>query len=158
MDLYLMRHAQAIDGELGMRDEDRPLTAHGRRQAIDVGQALLQRGVCFSRVVTSPLVRAVETAELVAVTLGFAGGLDVSDAMVPDGQWRHLVETVLEPHAGEVALALFGHEPSIGHFLGRLLGQKGLSMQKGSVARLDFRRADQPAELVWTLAPGKLNP
>jgi hypothetical protein len=50
------------------------------------------------------------------------------------------------------------HEPSIGHYLGRLLGQKGLSMQKGSVARLDFQDADHPAKLVWTLLPRPLAP
>jgi phosphohistidine phosphatase len=153
MDLYLIRHAHAVDGELGMRDEDRPLTAQGRRQAIELGKALAQKGVRFSRVVTSPLVRAVETAELVAVTLGFDAGLDVCHAMTPEGHWKQLVRSVLEPLAGEPSLALFGHEPSIGHFLGKLLGQKGLSMQKGSVARLDFQDAEHPAKLVWTLAP-----
>jgi phosphohistidine phosphatase len=158
MDLYLIRHAQAVDGELGMRDEDRALTAHGRRQALDVGGALARHGVRFARVVTSPLVRAVETAELVAVTVGFDGGLDVSDAMTPDGSWKHLVKAVLEPMANEPSLALFGHEPSIGHFLSKLLGQKGLSMQKGAVARLDFKHADTPARLVWTLSPKHLTP
>jgi phosphohistidine phosphatase len=158
MDLYLIRHAQAVDGELGMRDEDRPLTAQGRRQALDVGNALARHGVRFSRIVTSPLVRAVETAELVAVTVGFDRGLDVSDAMTPDGHWKHLVKTVLEPLAGEPSLALFGHEPSIGHFLSKLLGQKGLSMQKGGVARLDFKHADETARLVWTLSPKHLLP
>jgi phosphohistidine phosphatase len=89
MDLFLIRHAHAVDGD-GMRDDDRPLSAQGRRQALDVGGALSRQKVRFGRIVTSPLVRAVETAELVAVSLGFDGGLDVHEAMRPDGSWKHL--------------------------------------------------------------------
>jgi phosphohistidine phosphatase len=158
MDLYLIRHAQAVDGELGTRDGDRALTAHGRRQALDVGNALARHGVRFSRMVTSPLVRAVETAELVAVCTGFDGGLDVTDAMAPDGHWKHLAREVLEGMAGEASLALVGHEPSIGHYLSKLVGQKGMTMQKGAVARLDFKSPDEPARLVWTLSPKSLTP
>jgi phosphohistidine phosphatase len=158
MQLYLIRHAQAVDGELGQRDEDRALTAEGRKQALDVGQALARQGVKLSRLVTSPLVRAVETAELIAVAIGFEGGLDVHEAMAPDGHWKHLHRAVLEPMAQEAAVALVGHEPSIGHYLSKLLHGKGLTMQKGAVARLEFADAEHPARLVWTLSPKNLTP
>ena len=102
--------------------------------------------------------RAVETAELVAVTLGFDGGLDVHDAMRPDGSWKHLVREVLEAHDEAEPLALVGHEPTIGHFLSKLLHQKGLSMSKGAVVRLDWRDAETPANVVWTLSPKRLDP
>jgi phosphohistidine phosphatase len=156
MDLYLIRHAHAIDGD-GLRDDARPLSRDGRRQALEVGSALGRQKVRFDRVVTSPLVRAVETAELVAVTLGFDGGLDVSDALRPDGSWKQLLREVLEPN-GDGALALVGHEPSIGHFLSKLLNQKGLSMSKGAVVRLSWRDAEEPATVVWTLSPKRLDP
>jgi phosphohistidine phosphatase len=157
MELYLIRHAHAVDGD-GMRDDDRPLSRDGRRQALDVGAALAKQKVRLERIVTSPLVRAVETAELVAVQLGFDGGLDVHDAMRPDGSWKHLLREVIEPHAGGGALALVGHEPTIGHYLSKLLQQKGLSMGKGVVVRLDFSDADTPARVVWTLSPKRLDP
>jgi len=157
MDLYLIRHAQAVDAGGGMRDDDRPLTREGRRQALDVGGALGKQKVRFGRIVTSPLVRTVETAELVAATIGFDGGLDVSDAMRPDGSWKQLLRETLEPN-GDAPLALVGHEPSIGHFLSKLLHQKGLSMAKGAVVRLDWHDADAPAKVVWTLSPKRLDP
>jgi phosphohistidine phosphatase len=157
MDLYVIRHAHAVDGD-GLRDDDRPLSREGRRQALDVGGALAKQNVQLQRIVVSPLVRAVETAELIAVRLGFDDGLDVHDAMRPDGGWKHLLHEVLEPHAAAGALALVGHEPSIGHFLSKLLQQKGLSMQKGSVVRLDWRDAETPARVVWTLSPKRLDP
>ncbi len=157
MDLFLIRHAQAVDGD-GLRDDDRPLSAAGRRQALDVGRALAGQKVRFGRVVTSPLVRAVETAELVAVGTEYDGELGVADALRPDGGWKQLQREVLEPYAGEAALALVGHEPSIGHFLSKLLDDKGLSMSKGAVVRLAFERAGEPARVVWTLSPKRLEP
>jgi phosphohistidine phosphatase len=156
MELFLIRHAHAVDGD-GMRDDDRPLSKDGRKQAVDVGGALARQKVRFGRIVTSPLVRAVETAELVAVTLGFEGGLDVHDALRPDGSWKHLVREILQKH-GEEPLALVGHEPTIGHYLSKLLHQKGLSMSKGAVVRLDWHDAETPAGVVWTLSPKRLDP
>ncbi len=156
MDLYLIRHAHAVDGD-GLRDDDRPLSREGRKQALDVGGALARQKVQLSRIVTSPLVRAVETAELVAVSLGFDGALDVHDALRPDGGWKQLLREVLEEH-GDGALALVGHEPSIGHFLSKLVQQKGLSLGKGAVVRLDWHDADEPAKVVWTLSPKRLDP
>jgi phosphohistidine phosphatase len=156
MDLYLIRHAHAVDGD-GMRDDDRPLSREGRRQALDVASALARQKVRVERIVTSPLVRAVETAELVAVTLGFDGGLDVAEAMRPDGSWKELLREVLE-HTGAESLALVGHEPTIGHYLSKLLHQKGLSMAKGAVVRLDWQGAEEPAKVVWTLSPKRLDP
>lgn len=156
MELYLVRHAHAVDD--AARDDDRPLSADGRRQARDVGGALARQGVALARIVTSPLVRAVETAELVAVALGFDARLDVADALRPDGGWKQLQREVLEPLAGERAVALVGHEPSIGHFLSKLLHEKGLSMQKGAVVRLDFADPDTRARVVWTLSPKRLDP
>ncbi len=157
MDLFLIRHAHAIDGD-GMRDDDRPLSAQGRKQALEVGGALARQKVRIARIVTSPLVRAVETAELVAVTLGFDGGLEVHDAMRPDGSWKHLLRDVLSTHDPAGSLALVGHEPTIGHYLSKLLQQKGLSMNKGTVVRLDWRHAETPANLVWTVSPKRLDP
>ncbi len=157
MDLFLIRHAHAVDGD-GLRDDDRPLSRDGRRQALDIGGALARQKVRFACIVTSPLVRAVETAELVAVTIGYDGGLDVSDALRPDGSWKHLQREILEAHDDAAPLALVGHEPSIGHFLSKLLHQKGLSMSKGAVVRLDWRDAERPANVVWTLSPKRLDP
>jgi phosphohistidine phosphatase len=164
LELYLVRHAQAVDGD-HMADEDRPLTAHGRQQALEVGAALKKAGVRLGRVVSSPLVRAVETAELIAVQTGFDGGLGISSQLRPDGSWKQLVRELLEPCLAEAAppsLALVGHEPSIGHYLSKLLQQKGLSMSKGAVVRLTLRatflQADEPATLVWALSPKRLEP
>jgi phosphohistidine phosphatase len=160
VELFLIRHAQAVDGH-DMRDEDRPLTAHGRKQALDVGAALAKVEVRFARIVSSPLVRAVETAELIAVATRFDGGLGVAAAMRPDGSFKQLWRELLEPCAADPTLqplAVVGHEPSIGHFLSKLLHQKGLSLSKGAVVRIQVSSPDEPAKLLWTLSPKQLDP
>jgi phosphohistidine phosphatase len=158
MDLYLIRHAHAIDGA-ALRDEDRPLSAHGRRQALDVGAALAKEGVHFGLVVTSPLVRAVETASLIAVASRYDAGLEVVDPLRPEGSYKALVREVIEPALSrKLVLALVGHEPSIGHALSKALQQKGLTLSKGAVVRLRLTSVDQPAELVWALSPHSLQP
>lgn len=158
MDLFLIRHAHAVDGD-GRRDDDRPLSPEGRRQARDVGAALARHTVRFGRMLTSPLVRAVETAELIAVATGFDGGLEVTDSLRPDGSWKQLVRELTQRSGGdEGALALVGHEPTIGHYLSKLLADKGLSMSKGAVVRLAVASVDEPARVVWTLTPKRLDP
>jgi phosphohistidine phosphatase len=156
MDLYLIRHARAIDAD-SRPDEERPLTAEGRRHALDVGAAMARHGVQLSLIVSSPLVRAVETAELVAVATGYGSGLEVAAALSPEASFARLLHEVLEPHADEPALALVGHEPSIGHFLATLIGRSRMSMQKGAVARLRWTPG-QTAEVVWAMTPKRLDP
>ena len=156
MDLYLIRHAHAVDGAQ-LRDEDRPLSAVGRKQALDVGQALARQNVRFGLIVCSPLVRAVETASLIAVATGYEGGLEIVDPLRPEGSFKALSKEVLEPAAVD-ALALVGHEPSIGHTLSKLMQHKGLTLSKGAVARLRITNLDDAATLVWSLSPKQLEP
>jgi phosphohistidine phosphatase len=161
MDLFLIRHAKAADGALYRDDGERPLTADGRRAARDVGESLARHGVQLDAVWSSPLVRAVETAELIAVATQFDGGLTIEAAMRPDGSYKQLWRDVLDRVADgalQQPVALVGHEPSIGHFLSRFLQHKGLTMSKGAVARLTVTTAEEPARLVWTLSPKRLQP
>src|SRR5579871_6042564 len=89
MRVTLIRHAEA--GDDAPRDEDRSLTARGREDARRLGQALARRGVEFSLMVTSPLVRAVQTAEIVAAEIGYRDRITVTDLLVPEGTASHVV-------------------------------------------------------------------
>jgi phosphohistidine phosphatase len=157
MDVFLIRHTKAADGALYGDDGERPLTPDGRRAALDVGAALARHGVKLDAVVSSPLVRAVETAELVAVQIGFDGALDVKAALVPEGRPEPMID-LLRHHRDGARVALVGHLPSMGHLLAALLGRGGgLSMSKGAVARLSWK-AGAPAKLVWVVTPKRLDP
>src|SRR5690242_6119374 len=95
MDLFLIRHARAADGALYADDDERPLTADGRRAALDVGAALARHGVKLDAIVSSPLVRAVETAELVAVSIGYEGGLEIRSEITPEGRPEIITQRLL---------------------------------------------------------------
>jgi phosphohistidine phosphatase len=153
MDLFLIRHASAADGPLYGDDADRPLTADGRRAALAVGEALQLAGVGFDKVIASPLVRAVETAELLAVSVGFDGELAIAHELEPGGSVQRMLE-LLGRASGE-RVALVGHLPSMGNLLGALLGRSGVSMSKMSVVRLEH---GERSRLVWVITPRRLQP
>jgi phosphohistidine phosphatase len=155
MDLFLIRHAAASDGVLYGADGERPLTADGRRSAQAVGASLAKHGVKLDHIVSSPLVRAVETAELIAVSLGYDGELEIWPELLPEGSPSHVIAK-LGPRSGRTALV--GHLPSIGNLLGTLLGRpQGVSMSKMAVVRLGWTDG-RNAKLVWVMTPRRLEP
>jgi phosphohistidine phosphatase len=155
MDLFLIRHAKAADGVLYGDDAERPLTADGRRAATDVGEALARHAVGFDAIWSSPLVRAVETAELIAAALGYAGQLEISRALTPEARSADAL-ALLERDA-RARVALVGHEPSMGNLLSALVGRHGLSLSKGAVVRLAWKPG-AAARVVWVVKPKQLDP
>jgi phosphohistidine phosphatase len=155
MDLFLIRHAAAAEGALYGADGERPLTAEGRRSARAVGASLQQHGVKLDHLLCSPLVRAVETAELIAVSLEFDGELEILPELAPEGSPANVISR-LGSRSGRTALV--GHLPSIGQLLGTLLGRpSGVTMSKMSVVRLGYADG-RPAKLVWVMTPRHLQP
>jgi phosphohistidine phosphatase len=112
MRVTLIRHAEA--GDDAPRDEARTLTIRGRADSRRLGWALARRGVSFQLVVSSPLVRALQTAEIVAAALDYGGRIVVSELLVPEGAASRVVAFLKsaaqnEPHAQSIALV--AHEP-----------------------------------------------
>ena len=128
MRVTLIRHAEA--GDDAPRDEARALTARGREDARRLGQALARRGVEFSMMVTSPLVRAVQTAEIVAAEIGYRDRIAVTDLLVPEGTASRLVaflrtllrSTGRQPE-GAPSIALCAHEPILSALAAALIGK-----------------------------------
>ncbi len=120
MRVFLVRHAQAIEAGPRRSDEARFLTPDGRATARKVGARLAEEGMRFDAVLTSPLVRAVQTAELMAEGIGYTGVVESFFALAPGGPPR-LVAEELASHGQEVAV--FGHEPTISA-LGAFLAQQ----------------------------------
>lgn len=125
---------------------------------MEVAGALKKLAVHFSLIVSSPLVRAVETAELIAVGTDYGRGLEIRPELSPEGEVNDMLATSLAPHLGSPRVALVGHEPSMGHLLSHLLGQPGLSLEKAAVACLDFDSTRETALLRWTISPNRLQP
>jgi phosphohistidine phosphatase len=108
--VFLFRHGRAVDETATLADEHRYLNAVGRRRAREVGAKLAAEGVELDAVLTSPLVRAVQTAELVAERVGFLGEIETLPQLGP-GIPSRLV--AVELPARGVNVAVFGHAPGI---------------------------------------------
>lgn len=110
MQVILIRHAEAAAETLTQRDPHRHLTPDGRAQARALGRKLAQEGWPVDRIWSSPLVRAVQTAELVAAELSGDRTVEILVALAPDGDARE-VEAAVKACAG--AVVLVGHEPAL---------------------------------------------
>jgi phosphohistidine phosphatase len=124
MRVTLIRHAEA--GDDAPTDEVRSLTARGREDARRLGRALARRGVEFSLMVSSPLVRAVQTAEIVAAEIGYRERLPVTDLLVPDGAAAQVVSWLKSARRnleGSASIALVAHEPILSALAALLIGK-----------------------------------
>lgn len=110
MRIYLIRHGHAVDEDINLTDEHRYLTKKGRKAVREVARVLKHEGVELDAVLTSPLVRAVQTAELLAERLDFIGVVEALPALRPGVPPR---VAALELPSRGVSVAVFGHEPNL---------------------------------------------
>jgi phosphohistidine phosphatase len=148
----LIRHGEA--GDDAPRDELRSLTLRGRASVARVGRALHRRGGDFTLIVSSPYARALQTAEIIAASVGYSGRLLVNEALVPEGRISRVVSW-LATVAGEDSVALVAHEPILSALAGALLGvDRFPSLRKSEALRLRLPDGPgQPGELRWRMDP-----
>jgi len=152
MYLTLVRHGEALGpGELG--DFGRILSQNGRQQIRDTGAALASRNVCPSLVLCSPLVRAVQTAELLAAELAHRDVIGVRRYLQPDGAAGQMLEELATLGAtleGAPDILVAGHEPMLSIVTSAVLGARIGGYTNGAAYRL---RLDRPepggGQLVW---------
>jgi phosphohistidine phosphatase len=139
MQVYLLRHGVAEEGGASMNDADRALTAEGRQKLREVLRAAANAEVQPTLILTSPLKRAVQTAEIAKDILGCKNDLVRSKTLVP-GATVDLVWEDIRAHRNEEQLMLVGHDPLFSHLGGYLLGSASLKIdfKKGSILRVDF--------------------
>ncbi|MGB8702879.1 MAG: phosphohistidine phosphatase SixA [Thermosynechococcaceae cyanobacterium] len=121
MQVYFIRHGIAADPEGYVNDGDRPLTEKGRRKTQALAQRLNQLNLRFDDLLTSPLLRARQTAEIL-LQAGLAPQLRVTEVLAPMGSFHHWLDG-LDRHkqAGHQAIALVGHEPDLSQWSELLL-------------------------------------
>jgi phosphohistidine phosphatase len=154
MKLYIMRHGPASDGSASGRDEDRPLTAMGEDRVRSVAHLLAHEGEMPTRIVSSSLLRAAQTADLVAAearSAGWRGTVEVARELTPGGDQMGLVRRLAGDR--DEAPMVVGHEPDLSILAERLLGAPLPSrMDKAMVVALELGQADQ-ATLRFILEP-----
>ena len=124
MRVLLVRHGEAVGGRAAASDHDRWLTDDGRRTTTTVGEMLGRLDLHYSRIYTSPLVRAVQTAEILALTQpGFDGPLEVHRALSSDEGTTAQALAPLDDGGDDDLIVMVGHMPKVGVLaahLGRL--------------------------------------
>ena len=161
MKLYILRHGDA--GERGdyANDDERPLTPKGIARTKALVRALRRWDVDFDTIVSSPLVRARETADIVHRGLGAQSRMTLIEELAPSGDVTKLILYLNSILPAPESLLLVGHEPDLSSLIS-LLCTGGphlpLTLKKGGLCRMEIEslRAQQCAELEWLLTPGTI--
>jgi phosphohistidine phosphatase len=153
--VFLVRHGDA-DAELpeGLGDEARALTAKARHAVTNHFAGMADRVPSIDLVLTSPLVRAVQTAQIFSAALKHEGLLRVHRSLLPDMPVG-AIESVLSDHPGQ-SLVLVGHQPSMGAMAAHLLGMQSFPKQVTPGTVVGLERADEPVEGGIPSSPAKL--
>lgn len=155
-ELYLVRHAVAAErGDAWPDDDQRPLTPRGIARFTEGVNGIGALGLELDEIFTSPLVRARQTAQLLADGLGgnpkvkLLAGLSPGHA--PSAVVAHLARTAVGRR-----IALVGHESGLGELAGHLIGAgRALPFKKGGVCRIDIESLTRrrPGTLIWFVTP-----
>ncbi len=154
MDIYFLRHGLADWPDWDpAHDEERPLTSNGTVKMKAEAKRLEALGLKFDIILTSPLKRARQTAEIVARRLG--SELVEEPALAP-GFNETVVADIVSRYSAAKALLLVGHEPDFSETISKLVGGARLKLKRGGLARLQTEwrdSGDLAATLVWLLPP-----
>jgi phosphohistidine phosphatase len=154
MNLYLMRHANA-----GLRrgnpvlDGKRGLIKEGKEQCMLMARVLGAFKVQVDVIVSSPLKRALQTAQFVGTEMGYEAKVEISPALGLTASYAEF-QQLLAKYAHREGVLMVGHNPNIFQFLGKLItgnGGAAIRMRKGSIARIDLDR--HPPLLRWLIDP-----
>lgn len=158
-ELYLIRHAIAEErGDAWPDDRRRPLSADGRLKMARAARGLVELDVRFDLLLTSPLVRTRQTAEIIAAAYERRPRIAAVESLAPEGACAAVLAD-LAKQAPMACIGLVGHEPNVGELAGHLLGYgRPLAFKKGAVCRIDIDAwpPSEPGTLRWFLTPAIL--
>jgi phosphohistidine phosphatase len=157
MNLYILRHASAgVRRENPLLDVNRPLDKDGKTQSLQLAHVLNAMKISFDMVVSSPLKRSLQTAQLVATETGFEQKILSTAALAPTATFAQFQKLLRDCAAYENVLVV-GHNPNLTQFLGQLLAGPtetsvpGVRLRKGTLARISLLKG--PAILQSLLDP-----
>ena len=157
MDIYFLRHASAGDKKAptAQEDEKRPLDAKGIEQSKQMGRLLADLDIKPDAFISSPLTRAVQTAELVAEQLKGGSSLTLDDALRPDASYEQF-QDLLQHYARRKTIIVTGHNPNLSEFLSFLISGGTASgaaeLKKGTVAKVNYQQQGK-GTLQWCVTP-----
>ena len=159
LELYLIRHGIAAErGEQYPDDSKRPLTSQGISRLKEEAKGLDELGVSIGVILTSPLVRAKQTADVISEGMKGHPPVVTTDALAP-AEAAAAVMQELSKHLRKGSIALVGHEPNMGELAARLIGARTpIAFKKGAICRIDFEVLPPKGtgHLRWFITPKML--
>ena len=160
MNIFILRHGIAVEpGTHGFEnDADRPLIPKGERRLRSTAAAMKKLELSFDLILSSPFVRAKQTAEIVATELKLKKRIEFFEGLVPGGNPRALIHALNELKPAPENLLLVGHEPSLSRLISLLVSGEpdaAIEMKKGGLCKLEVWELwhGQCARLAWLLTP-----
>ncbi|HSU56397.1 MAG TPA: phosphohistidine phosphatase SixA [Candidatus Dormibacteraeota bacterium] len=164
MNIFVLRHGTAAERNPHRypNDADRPLVEEGERKTRKAAKAMKALDVSFGKILSSPYKRARQTAEIVAEGRGCSEGMELCDALSPEGDSRGVVAAIKRIHPVPKEILLVGHEPNLSELISFLIsGNAGASvlMKKGGLCKLNCHslHAGPCATLEWLLTSKQLS-
>jgi phosphohistidine phosphatase len=155
MQLYVVRHAPAEELAGGAHsDADRELTPKGRKLFREFALKLIKPEHAPQLILHSPLVRAVQTAEILREVIGLnRDKMRVESRLGPGMSPAHIAGVTEGTKADRIAIV--GHNPDVSHCTSQLIGGGSIEFKKGSIACIDFfdQVTPQLGRLVWFMSP-----
>jgi phosphohistidine phosphatase len=161
MNIYILRHGIAEEVSATQKDFDRALTDEGQRKVRQIAKAMQALELSFDLIVSSPLVRARETAAIVARAFAAENRLQLSETLAPRGSTRQLVELLhrLAPPWEDVLLV--GHEPYLSRWISLMVSGDenfAVTLKKGGLCRVSVTelKHGKCGSLEWLLTPKQM--
>jgi len=163
MNLYLLRHGLAVERDEFdyANDAARQLTPKGTKQLRTITAALRAMELRCDVILSSPLVRARQTAEIIAAELKLKKRLALANELKPGGAVKKLVQKISGLKSVPENMLLVGHEPDLGELISLFVtghAGGGFALRKGGLAKLEIEkfRAGKCATLTWLLTPAQM--
>lgn len=156
MNIYLIRHGDAEKASPQKKDSERKLTPEGEQKIKAAAEGWKLLIPQFTHILSSPLPRALQTAEAVAKTFKFSGTIITDKRLSPGGKSEDLVDLANEIGGSEMAFV--GHEPDFSEHVSRLISNSGahVDFKKGMIAKIAFGgKAKLSRGLLEFLIPAK---
>jgi phosphohistidine phosphatase len=162
MNLFLLRHGLAAEPDTAGhgKDAERPLTRKGRRKLWRAAQTMKAMDLSFDLILSSPCLRAHQTADIVAKALDAKGRLELSNSLAPGTPARRIIESLHRLRMpGNVLLV--GHEPGLSQLISLLVAgdsSMSITMKKGGLCKLSAEslKPERCATLEWLLTPKQM--
>jgi len=159
MDLLILRHGDAGRHSTAPGDFKRSLTTEGQQEIIGISNGLKSLGVELDHILSSPLLRAKQTAEILAKSIKFKGKIEELDALKPEGNKLELYSILSRLKQDSVVL-LVGHEPYLSEIISEAISQSDcrIDLKKAGLARIKILSTlpKIKGELRWLLSPKHL--